>query len=58
LFGSDENYVIPVWGLKKEDDLICGFKWIMDNEDNIRAHLREVMPEYIKKASGNVEFLK
>jgi len=56
LFGTDENYVIPVWGLKKEDDLLSGFKWIMSKEDEIRDRLSEVMPEYIKRASGNVKY--
>ncbi len=57
LFGTDENYVIPVWGLKKEDDLLHGFEWIMKNEDNIREKLKSVIPGYIDKTSGNVEYL-
>lgn len=56
LFGQDENYVIPVWALKKEDDLLNGFKWIMDNELAIRATLKEKMPEYIEEAGKNISF--
>ena len=58
LFGQDENYVIPVWALKKEDDLLNGFKWIMDNESAIRDTLKEKMPEYIEEAGKNISFLK
>lgn len=56
LFGQDENYVIPVWALKNEEDLLKGFKWIMDNENDIRSRLKEKMPEYISEAGKNISF--
>lgn len=50
IFGSEENMVIPVQSLQHEDDLVNAFKYIQDNEDNIRRHLQEFMPSYIEKA--------
>lgn len=51
IFGTYENYVLPVQSLKNENDLTEAFKWIMNNENSIRKHLEEVMPEYINKVS-------
>lgn len=50
LFGTHENYVIPVQQLKKKEELIGAFEWLRDYEDEVRADLRSVMPEYKKKA--------
>ena len=50
IFGTYDNYVIPVQSLNKEDDLSLAFDWIYKNEDNIRRHLKDFMPEYRKKS--------
>jgi len=50
IFGSEENMVISVQSLKHEDDLVNAFKYIQENEEDIRKHLQEFMPSYIKKA--------
>jgi Uncharacterized conserved protein len=50
LFGTDENYVIPVQQLQKEDDLVKAFQWILEQETVIRTHLNSFMPSYIEKA--------
>ena len=50
LFGTHENYVIPVQQLKKKEELIGAFEWLKDYEDEVRADLQSVMPEYKKKA--------
>lgn len=49
IFGTYENYVLPVQSLKNEDDLTNAFKWLIQNEDSIRKHLLEFMPSYIEK---------
>jgi len=49
LFGSEENYVLPVQNLKEKDDLTKSFIWLSDNKDNIKKHLEEIIPNYIKK---------
>ena len=49
LFGSDENYVLPVQKLENPDALTNAFRWIMDHEQDIRNRLAKVMPGYIEK---------
>lgn len=46
LFGTTENYVIPTQELRTEDQLTKGMQWIIDNKDEIKTHLEEIMPEY------------
>lgn len=58
LFGTDENYVIPVQSLKEEDDLVKAFEYIKENETNIRQHLMSVMPEYKLNALQNGKKIK
>ena len=50
IFGTYENYVIPVQTLANEDDLINAFKWLYNNEDSIRKHLQDFMPAYKAKS--------
>lgn len=50
LFGTEENYVLPVQSLKERDDLVNGFKWLFDRQQEIRQKLVEVMPSYQEQA--------
>lgn len=50
IFGTYENYVLPVQSLAQEDDLKNAFDWIYKNEDLIRTHLQSMMPEYRERA--------
>lgn len=50
IFGTYENYVLPVQSLSKEDDLLNAFDWIYKHEDQIRTHLQTMMPEYRDRA--------
>lgn len=50
LFGSEENYVLPVQTLQEPDALIRAYEWLMENEEAIRMRLREIMPEYCARA--------
>lgn len=50
LFGTSENYVLPVQQLTHTDELANGFEWLLKNEIKIREHLEKIMPEYINKA--------
>lgn len=47
LFGTDENYVLPVQDLKNERELTEAFCWMIDNEDKIRNHLNRFIPNYV-----------
>lgn len=50
IFGTYENYVIPVQSLNDKKDLINAFEWIKENEDSIREHLKSFIPEYKERA--------
>ncbi len=50
LFGSYENYVLPVQQLQDKEDLIGAFEWLRDYEEDIRRDLCRVMPAYREKA--------
>lgn len=50
IFGTYENYVIPVQSLSSEDTLSIQFKWLMENEERIKSHLQSVMPEYCSRS--------
>lgn len=54
IFGTDENYVLPVQSLKEKDDLTNAFKWLESNEEKIKNVLNDVMPNYI----NNVNYIK
>ena len=50
LFGSQEHYVLPVQSLKDPQDLVQGFQWLMEQENSIREHLQNRIPEYREQA--------
>ena len=50
LFGTEENYVLPVQKLSNSNDLAAGFAWLMAHETAIREHLSKIMPKYVEKA--------
>ena len=50
LFGTSENYVLPVQNIRSETDLLENFKWLLNNETAIRDRLTQLMPSYIERA--------
>ena len=50
LFGTEEHYVLSVQGLNGKNNLRDEFEWLMENEQSIRKHLKDVMPQYAEKA--------
>lgn len=50
LFGTHEKYVLPVQQIQDSAELNKHFRWMMENEDTIRRHLADIMPEYTEKA--------
>lgn len=46
LFGTEENYVLPVQKLEKKNDLTETFEWLLSHESAIRQQLRDMMPAY------------
>lgn len=51
LFGTDEDYVIPVQNLKDGNDLKRSFQWLLKNEEKIKNHLIKIMPSYIDRVN-------
>lgn len=49
IFGTDENYVISVQGMKNANLLSEGFLWLLENEKSIKSHLHSMMPDYINR---------
>jgi len=50
IFGKWQGYVLPVQDLRKEDDFVRAFKFIMINEKEIKARYKEILPDYVSKA--------
>lgn len=57
LFGTEENYVIPVQQLPDADALARGFDWLLENESEIRNHMMQTITTYTKRAYIAVECL-
>lgn len=51
LFGTAQNYVLPVQTLSEKKDLIGAFEWLKGQEDAMRTQLAAVMPEYQERAA-------
>jgi polysaccharide pyruvyl transferase WcaK-like protein/coenzyme F420-reducing hydrogenase beta subunit len=49
IFGTEENYVLPVQSLKNDDELTNAFIWINNNYEKIKKHLTSFMPKYIER---------
>ena len=49
LFGTDENFVLPVQRLSSENDISYAFDWLSDNEHEIRCGLKSLMENYPEK---------
>ena len=58
LFGTDEKYVLPVQSLREKEELIAGFEWLRQKEEEIRRQLKKIMPEYKQQAARGGELLK
>ena len=58
LFNTDHNFVLPVQNLSSDDDLINSFIWLSNNEDRIRKHLKDFIPEYKNKILSVKELIE
>ena len=50
IFGTDENYVIPVQSFRAKNELVRAFIWLSEHEKQIRDYLNIKMPEYCLKS--------
>lgn len=58
LFGTEENYVLPVQALSDPDELIRAYDWMMEREQKIRGRLQAVMPQYCAQARAAGEEIR
>lgn len=49
LFNDIDHFVLPVQQLNNNNDLLNKFMLILNNEDKIRQHLEDMMPDYKDK---------
>jgi polysaccharide pyruvyl transferase WcaK-like protein len=52
IFGTENNYVIPVQSLTNDDQLIRAFRYIQEHERDIRKHYASMMKQYKAKAAN------
>lgn len=57
LFGTAERYVIPIQQIHTVDILLSAIHWLMENEINIRNHLKKVIPMYQNEAKIAQKYL-
>ena len=58
LFNTNENYVIPVSNLQTTLELVNGFKWLDEKQEEIRQTLLQKIPDYKIKAAEFSKLLK
>ena len=58
LFGTDEHYVVPVYNISDDEAVSNEVLGLINRQDEDRAKLQKLMPEYIEKAMGIQELLK
>lgn len=58
IFGTYENYVIPVQSFEDNSNLKNAFIWMQENEEQIRHTLEKVMPDYCKKSLDGGEAVR
>lgn len=58
LFGTEEDYVLPVQSLALSSDLTNAFCWLCEHETEIRTKLKHFIPEYCDRMENAVEKVK
>lgn len=54
LFGTEENYVLPVQELTSNMDLKDKFEWLRENEKNFVSILQKQIPMFIERAKKGI----
>lgn len=53
IFGSEENYVLPVQSMTHPEELTNAFIWLREHENAIRNHYQSFMSEYVSRIDVN-----
>ena len=54
LFGTEENYVLPVQAIRQADTLTSAFRWLLENEHQVRDHLHRILPAYTETMNAAI----
>ena len=57
LFGTEENYVLPVQTLKDPQQMLEAWRWLLSNEDQIRYELAGGASRFRAETGRNAEEL-
>lgn len=58
IFGSYDNYVVPVQALDNAGELLTAFQWLENNEEKIHMLYADKIPSYIDSAKKAGDLLK
>lgn len=58
IFDTTENFVIPVQSLNNDRQLTDAFEWLRQNEQQIKQHLNEFIPQYSSKVYNAKQILE
>ena len=58
LFGTEENYVVPVQDLTSEGELVRRFEWLEAHEQEIIDRLKAVLPAYTDRIAVGADLVK
>lgn len=58
LFGTEDGYVLPVQQLSDSEQLTRAFVWIARQEDQIRGHLKKILPSYCAMSRDAIKAIK
>ena len=51
LFGTDENFVLPVDKISNENCILDAFLWIFEHRIGIQKQLKKIIPGYIQETN-------
>ena len=55
LFGTYDNYVLPVQQLSNPDDMVKAFDWLNNYKESINKHLMKVIPDYKERINIGIK---
>lgn len=58
LFGTESNYVLPVQSIAEPETLTQAFLWLMEQDQNIKAHLHDAIPTYKSNIASAVSAVR
>ena len=58
LFGTYDNYVLSVQGIVSKEELVIGFDWLWEHQEEIRCKLEQIIPQYKEKVYAGVNELR